>query len=228
MDKLRPQRFQHDVVLAPCAIRNPDQPAGGVASGALQTRAFRQAHPPGIDPVQAHVGLPVVDQPEHVPDRRHAQHPWALWAFPGAHTHEDRPRALQRALVPAADAGEREASLPLRDRLLGEHVQAVRPARRYTELIRSPSVGGLEVLDGGELALRGWGAPPRRCRPSSLRRPRACMAPRLCAVLPLEPIGAHEAGRSMLAQPAASAKAQPHVSGLEWPTTTEWFRATLE
>ena len=134
-------------------------------------RAFRQAHPPGIDPVQAHVGLPAVDQPEHVPDRRHARHPWALWAFPGAHTHEDRPRALQRALVPAADAGEREASIPLRDRLLGEDVQAVRPARRYTELIRSPSVGGHRPAVAG-LSAYGVRAPSglpacARCSPSS-------------------------------------------------------------
>ena len=96
----------HEAVIAPLAIRDPNQHAGGVDIGYLQARAFRQAHTTGIDHAQAHLGLPVVDQPEHVPDLLNAQHYGEFLAFPGANKLEDRPRALQGALVKEADAVE--------------------------------------------------------------------------------------------------------------------------
>jgi hypothetical protein len=76
---------------------------------------------------------------------------------PGTDELEDRPRALQRALVEEPDPIEMEASRALGDLLLIEHVKNVLPGLLFADVLGSPSVVLSQVFDGFERALLGPG-----------------------------------------------------------------------
>jgi hypothetical protein len=61
-------------------------------------------------------------------------------AVPGTDALEDRPRALQGALVEEPDPIEMEASRALRDLLLIEQIEKVVPELLFANVIGSPSV----------------------------------------------------------------------------------------
>jgi hypothetical protein len=85
------------------------------------------------------------------------QHDGQFLAVPGPDELEDRPRALQRALVEEADPIEMDASRALGDLLLIEQVEEVLPELLFANVIGSPSVVLSQVFDGFEIALLGPG-----------------------------------------------------------------------
>jgi hypothetical protein len=78
-------------------------------------------------------------------------------AVPGTDELEDRPRALQGALVEEPDPIEMDASRALRDLLLIEQVEEVLSDLLCTELIGSPPVVLGQVFDGFQIALLSLG-----------------------------------------------------------------------
>jgi hypothetical protein len=78
-------------------------------------------------------------------------------AVSGTDELEDRPRALQRALVEEADPIEMDASRALGDLLLIEPVEEVLPELLFAHVMGSPSVVLSQVFDGFEIALLGPG-----------------------------------------------------------------------
>jgi hypothetical protein len=78
-------------------------------------------------------------------------------AVPGTNELEDRPRALQSALVEEPDPIEMDASRALGDLLRIEQVEEVLPELLFAKVIGSPSVVLSQVFDGFEIALLGPG-----------------------------------------------------------------------
>jgi hypothetical protein len=145
-------------VFAPLALADTDQHALGVDVRDLPRRPFPEAQPTSLDHLQTHAGVRALYQGQQGAPFLRTQHDGQCLVVPGTDAREDWPRALPRALVEEPDPIEMDASRALRDLLVIDQVEEVRPHLSCADLIGSSPVVWREVFDGVKRALLSLGS----------------------------------------------------------------------
>jgi hypothetical protein len=121
---------------------------------------FSETQAAGIDHPQTHLGCRACDRGQQGADFLRTQHHGEFLAVPGPREDEERPRALQGALIAEPDAIEVDAEGTLGDLFVMEEIENVLAEVLFAELVGRTPVVLRPLVDSGDITLLGLGGKP--------------------------------------------------------------------